>query len=203
MSSLGTSSPVSASTFRYLMRWPVFRLSWLNEIFSLSEVAGYSATGHVTRESLRKPFQLARGAITQTSFGPGLDSGRFNWSGSDTPTVPPSIHRFALRQAKPRSADSRRMKREHWACPLQPTPQRPPLTALRPLPRGLRRGRSGSRQGADRGERLRRGAGRGASPFSFCRLFARPFRGLARPQGLVRLRWPRSPISRPALRGRR
>ncbi len=33
MSSLGTSSPVSASTFRYLMRWPVARLSWLNEIF--------------------------------------------------------------------------------------------------------------------------------------------------------------------------
>lgn len=32
---------VSASTFRYLMRWPVVRLSWLNEIFSLCEVAGY------------------------------------------------------------------------------------------------------------------------------------------------------------------
>src|SRR3569832_898888 len=63
MSSLGTSSPGAASTFRYLMRWPVCRLSWLKEIFSDSEVAGYSATGQVTRDSLRKPFQLARGAM--------------------------------------------------------------------------------------------------------------------------------------------
>src|ERR1700726_3532238 len=63
MSSLATSSPVSASTFAYLMRWPVFRLSWLNEIFSDSEVAGYSATGQVTSERRRKPFQFARGAM--------------------------------------------------------------------------------------------------------------------------------------------
>src|ERR1700759_1377558 len=63
MSSLGTSSPVSASTLVYLIRWPGLRLSWWNEIFSLSEVAGYSATGQVTRDRRRKPFQLARGAM--------------------------------------------------------------------------------------------------------------------------------------------
>src|ERR1700761_1700924 len=63
MSSLATSSPVSASTLAYLMRWPVFRLSWLNDTFSDSEVAGYSATGQVTSERRRKPFQLARGAM--------------------------------------------------------------------------------------------------------------------------------------------
>jgi hypothetical protein len=66
MSSPATSSPVSASTLTYLIRWPVFRLSWLKEIFSLSEVAGYSATGQVTRDKRRKPFQLARGAIRRT-----------------------------------------------------------------------------------------------------------------------------------------
>src|SRR5580704_17229036 len=65
MSSLATSSPVSASTLAYLIRWPVFRLSWLNEIFSDSEVAGYSATGQVTSERRRKPFQLARGAMVR------------------------------------------------------------------------------------------------------------------------------------------
>src|ERR1700729_535129 len=63
MSSLGTSSPVSASTLAYLMRWPVVRFSWLNEIFSDSEVAGYSATGQVTSERRRKPFQFARRAM--------------------------------------------------------------------------------------------------------------------------------------------
>src|ERR1700726_746105 len=63
MSSLGTSSPVSASTLAYLMRWPVFRLIWLKLIFSESDVAGYKATGQVTRERRKKPFQLARGAI--------------------------------------------------------------------------------------------------------------------------------------------
>src|SRR3954465_5891878 len=63
MSSLATSSPESASTLAYLMRWPVFRLSWLNETFSDSDVAGESATGQVTRERRRKPFQLARGAM--------------------------------------------------------------------------------------------------------------------------------------------
>src|SRR5579859_1481424 len=66
MSSLATSSPVSASTFEYLMRWPVFLLIWLKETFSVSEVAGYSATGQVTSDSRRKPFQLARGAMTKT-----------------------------------------------------------------------------------------------------------------------------------------
>src|SRR5277367_3969159 len=70
MSSLATSSPVSASTLAYLMRWPVFRLSWLNETFSDSDVAGYSATGQVTSERRRKPFQLARGAmIRRTPLG--------------------------------------------------------------------------------------------------------------------------------------
>src|SRR6266480_2390025 len=63
MSSFETSSPVSASTFMYLMRWPVFRLIWLKLIFSESEVAGYKATGQVTSERRKKPFQLARGAI--------------------------------------------------------------------------------------------------------------------------------------------
>src|SRR5258708_32626126 len=63
MSSLATSSPVSASTLAYLMRWPVLRLIWLKETFSVSEVAGYSATGQVTSESRKKPFQLARGAM--------------------------------------------------------------------------------------------------------------------------------------------
>src|ERR1700733_12145588 len=63
MSSLETSSPVSASTFAYLMRWPVLRLIWLKLIFSESDVAGYKATGQVTSERRKKPFQLARGAI--------------------------------------------------------------------------------------------------------------------------------------------
>src|ERR1035437_3703541 len=77
MSSLATSSPVFASTLAYLMRWPVFRLSWLNEIFSLSEVAGYSATGQVTRDRRRKPFQFARGAMGGT---PDTDARfKMNW----------------------------------------------------------------------------------------------------------------------------
>src|SRR4051812_5047528 len=63
MSSFGTSSPVSESTLRYLMRWPVALFNWLKLIFSDSEVAGYSATGQVTRDRRRKPFQLARGAM--------------------------------------------------------------------------------------------------------------------------------------------
>src|ERR1700741_3872725 len=66
MSSLVTSSPVSASTLAYLMRWPVFLLIWLKETFSDSEVAGNSATGQVTSDRRRKPFQLARGAIRKT-----------------------------------------------------------------------------------------------------------------------------------------
>src|SRR5215207_1489744 len=66
MSSLATSSPVSASTLAYLMRWPVLRLIWLNETFSVSDVAGYRATGQVTSERRKKPFQLARGAMGET-----------------------------------------------------------------------------------------------------------------------------------------
>src|SRR3979411_2218933 len=66
MSSDETSSPLSASTFRYLIRWPVFLLIWLKLIFSESEVAGYRATGQVTSERRRKPFQLARGAMGKT-----------------------------------------------------------------------------------------------------------------------------------------
>src|SRR6266480_2887245 len=66
MSSDETSSPVSASTLAYLMRWPVLRLIWLKLISSVSDVAGYNATGQVTSESLRKPFQFARGAIDAT-----------------------------------------------------------------------------------------------------------------------------------------
>src|ERR1700680_212267 len=63
MSSEPTSSPVSASTLAYLMRWPVLRLIWLKLTFSVSDVAGYNATGQVTSERRKKPFQLARGAI--------------------------------------------------------------------------------------------------------------------------------------------
>jgi hypothetical protein len=54
---------------------PGILLSWLNETFSDSEVAGYSATGHVTSDRRRKPFQLARGAIRdtpKTRGGPGF-----------------------------------------------------------------------------------------------------------------------------------
>src|SRR6202162_1353658 len=63
MSSESTSSPVSASTLAYLMRWPVLRLIWLKLTFSVSDVAGYRATGQVTSERRKKPFQLARGAM--------------------------------------------------------------------------------------------------------------------------------------------
>src|ERR1700688_1333593 len=63
MSSEATSSPVSASTLAYLMRWPVLRLIWLKLTFSVSDVAGYKATGQVTSERRKKPFQLARGAM--------------------------------------------------------------------------------------------------------------------------------------------
>src|ERR1700761_7175260 len=83
MSSFGTSSPVSASTFRYLMRWPVARFSWLKEIFSLSEVAGYSATGQVTSDRRRKPFQLARGAMNAELQIGYPDSRRTGPGGSD------------------------------------------------------------------------------------------------------------------------
>src|SRR5882762_7449683 len=72
-SSFETSSPVSASTLAYLMRCPVLRLIWLKLIFSESEVAGYKATGQVTSERRKKPFQLARGAIhiLQNATEPG------------------------------------------------------------------------------------------------------------------------------------
>src|SRR5258707_1964983 len=63
MSSLAPSSQVSPWILEYLVRWPVFRFSWLNDIFSDSEVAGYSATGQLTSERRRKPFQFARGAM--------------------------------------------------------------------------------------------------------------------------------------------
>src|SRR3954464_4768542 len=78
MSSAATSSPLSASTLAYLMRWPVLRLIWLKLTFSESEVAGYSATGQVTRERRRKPFQLARGAMAYsnaTAKKPGYHCG--------------------------------------------------------------------------------------------------------------------------------
>src|SRR6201996_3628352 len=85
ISSLATSSPVSASTFEYLIRWPVFRFSWLKEIFSDSEVAGYSATGHVTSERRRKPFQFARGAMDAVlHMRGGSDSRRTASLGSDS-----------------------------------------------------------------------------------------------------------------------
>jgi hypothetical protein len=58
MSSLDTFSPVAASTLAYLMRWPVFLLIWLKETFSLSDVAGNSATAQVTKDSRRKPFPV-------------------------------------------------------------------------------------------------------------------------------------------------
>src|SRR5258705_10680481 len=83
MSSLETSSPVPASTFMYLMRWPVFRLIWLKLIFSESEVAGYKATGQVTRERRKKPFQLARGAIEILQTLQNADSRRSSRVGSD------------------------------------------------------------------------------------------------------------------------
>jgi hypothetical protein len=75
---------VSASTFEYFIRWPVCRLSWLNDIFSLSDVAGYNATGQVTSERCRKPFQFARGAMgTQLRFRASTNSRRTETTGSD------------------------------------------------------------------------------------------------------------------------
>src|ERR1700710_3164752 len=83
MSSDDTSSPVSASTFMYLMRWPVLRLIWLKLIFSESEVAGNNATGQVTSERRKKPFQLARGAMVYSRHNrvqPEILSFRNNWT---------------------------------------------------------------------------------------------------------------------------
>src|ERR1700682_4111628 len=103
MSSLGTSSPVSASTLAYLMRWPVFRLSWLNETFSDSEVAGYSATGQVTRDRRRKPFQLARGAM----YAGLRNRGRLGLKKNDRawfrhPRPRPRVHFFGFRLRRTR-----------------------------------------------------------------------------------------------------
>src|ERR1700733_15134372 len=77
MSSAATSSPVSASTLAYLMRWPVLRLIWLKLTFSVSDVAGYRATGQVTSERRKKPFQLARGAMG------------YSENATDLTTIPP------------------------------------------------------------------------------------------------------------------
>src|ERR1700682_3309040 len=68
MSSAATSSPVSASTLAYLMRWLVLRLIWLKLTFSVSDVAGYRATGQVTSERRKKPFQFARGAMGYSEY---------------------------------------------------------------------------------------------------------------------------------------
>src|ERR1700688_4386564 len=97
MSSEATSSPVSASTFVYLMRWPVCLLIWLKVTFSVSEVAGKSATGQVTNDSFKKPFQFARGAISSNSVtlvGDSIDQpvrgSLWQWnqhSGQVSPTV--------------------------------------------------------------------------------------------------------------------
>src|ERR1700679_428288 len=101
MSSLATSSPVSASTLAYLMRWPVLRLSWLKEIFSDSEVAGYSATGQVTSERRKKPFQFARGAMDAYSRrGNGSDSRRIGAIGSDTRDAVHGIISDFIRRAR-------------------------------------------------------------------------------------------------------
>src|SRR6266700_2133793 len=90
MSSLETSSPVSASTLAYLMRWPVFLLILLKLIFSESEVAGYRATGQVTSERRKKPFQLARGAIQilQNATEPGFKTILHRWFLQSTEGVP-------------------------------------------------------------------------------------------------------------------
>src|ERR1700709_912519 len=92
MSSEETSSPVSASTLAYLMRWPVLRLIWLKETFSVSDVAGYRATGQVTSERRKKPFQLARGAMAYSRY--------YRRNAAQTATIPPG------------NPDSRRAGRE-------------------------------------------------------------------------------------------
>src|ERR1700737_1229295 len=94
MSSEATSSPVSASTLAYLMRWPVLRLIWLKLTFSVSDVAGYRATGQVTSERRKKPFQLARGAMgyseNATDEGPRIpleNRVSSNWGGESLNAV--------------------------------------------------------------------------------------------------------------------
>jgi len=46
---------VVGSTLAYLMRWPVW-VDLVEANFSVSEVAGYSATGQVTSEKAQKAF---------------------------------------------------------------------------------------------------------------------------------------------------
>src|ERR1700738_549328 len=126
MSSLATSSPVSASTLAYLIRCPVWRLSWLNEIFSDSEVAGYSATGQVTSERRRKPFQLARGAMNAI-----LQKTRAAWIQDERDGLVPTCRstdssptdRAAPAESAVRAAwrlFSMRTKREHWPMSAAP-----------------------------------------------------------------------------------
>src|SRR6266851_5146552 len=110
MSSLETSSPVSASTLAYLMRWPVFLLIWLKLIFSESEVAGYKATGQVTSERRKKPFQLARGAIEILQILQNPDSRRSWLVGSDNQsgvfhwrhTIPSGLPKRTFSEQMPR-----------------------------------------------------------------------------------------------------
>src|SRR6202022_3296419 len=104
MSSAATSSPVSASTLAYLMRWPVLRLIWLKLTFSVSDVAGYSATGQVTSERRKNPFQLARGAMGYSDNA--TDQG---------PRIPPEN-----RVSSEQDGDSRKRRKRGaepgWAC---------------------------------------------------------------------------------------
>src|SRR5580700_7637584 len=78
------------------MRWPVFRLIWLKLIFSESDVAGYKATGQVTRERRKKPFQLARGAMKYSKRNRTLDLRRSCPIGSDI-----QVGVFRWRHTKP------------------------------------------------------------------------------------------------------
>src|SRR5216683_1747981 len=48
--------------------WPTLRLIWLKLTFSVSDVAGYRATGQVTSERRKKPFQFARGAMGYSEY---------------------------------------------------------------------------------------------------------------------------------------
>jgi hypothetical protein len=60
------------------MRWPVFLLiSW--NTFSLSDVAGNRATGQVTSDSRKKPFQFASGAILELHYSTAIQSVRLRW----------------------------------------------------------------------------------------------------------------------------
>src|SRR5580693_9009399 len=113
MSSEATSSPVSASTLAYLMRWPVLRLIWLNETFSVSEVAGSSATGQVTTDSRRKPFQLARGAMGL------LRNANDRGTATITPGAPKTNPKIGRRQARGRESLND-VNRESVASPEPP-----------------------------------------------------------------------------------